>query len=35
MEDIMECYGTGLLQILGGAGAMVICQTLFRQNGIL
>lgn len=35
MEDIIECYGVGILQILGGICAAAIWITLFRQDGII
>lgn len=35
MDDIIECYGTGILQILGGVCAAAVWLTLFRQEGIL
>lgn len=35
MEDIIECYGVGILQILGGICAAAIWIVLFRQDGII
>lgn len=35
MGDIIECYGVGILQILGGICAAVIWFAMFRQDGIL
>lgn len=35
MEDIIECYGVGILQILGGICATAIWFAMFQQDGIL
>lgn len=35
MEEIVEQYGVGLLQILGGIAAMVICLQLYEKEGFL
>lgn len=35
MGDIIECYGVGILQIMGGICAAVIWFAMFRQDGIL
>lgn len=35
MEDIIESYGSGLLQILGGLCAMTVWLQLFAPNGML
>lgn len=34
MEDIIECYGAGILQILGGICAVVVWSVMFSQDGI-
>lgn len=35
MEDIIEYYGAGILQILGGICAVEVWSAMFSQNGIL
>lgn len=35
MEDIIEAYGSGLLQILGGVCAMVLFNCLFADGGVI
>ncbi len=35
MEEIIEQYGAGLLQILGGIVVVSICVKLFGQYGVL
>lgn len=35
MEDIIEAYGSGLLQILGGVCAMALFAGLFADGGEL
>lgn len=35
MEDIIEVYGEGLLQILGGACAMALFYGLFAEGGVI
>lgn len=35
MEEIMEQYGVGLLQILGGVAAMIIYLQLYENDGFL
>ena len=33
MEDILEQYGVGLLQIFGGMGALALLSTLVQTRG--
>lgn len=35
MEDIIECYGAGILQILGGICVVLVWSAMFSQDGIL
>lgn len=35
MEDIIEAYGSGLLQIAGGVCAMALFAGLFADNGVI
>lgn len=35
MEEIMEQYGGGLLQILGGVAAIIIYLQLYENEGLL
>lgn len=35
MEDIIEAYGSGLLQILGGVCAMALFAGLFADGGVI
>lgn len=35
MEEIVEQYGVGLLQILGGIAAMVVYLQLYEKEGFL
>lgn len=35
MEEIIEQYGIGILQMLGGIVAFFICMKLFGRHGVL
>ena len=35
MESIMEHYGVGLLQLLGGAGVLALVGTLLQPGGCI
>lgn len=35
MEDMIECYGIGILQILGGICVAVVWSAMFLQDGVL
>lgn len=35
MKEIMEQYGTGLLQIFGGMGALLLLRELVQPQGVI